>query len=55
MLCYVGDLKEKAVNTFMMYTHFNQGRIMDKWLFPIHMSANHCSPKGALSKLIAND
>ena len=26
--------------------------IVDNWLFPIHLSTNHCSTKGALSKLI---
>ena len=45
------------MHTFVMCVHFLDVRILhlmlhcccivDNWLFPIHMSTNHCSTKGA--------
>ena len=59
MVCCVGDFKGKTVHTFVMCAHFPDVHTLhlmlhvDNWLFPIHTSTNHCSTKGALSKLIA--
>ena len=44
-----------CMHTSLIYTHFIQCCIVDNWLFPIHTSTNHCSTKGALSKLTATD